>query len=485
MNKKEQLRKKALRQQEIVNSAKTAARDLTVEEQAEFDGLQREIDTLRTEIATEEREDQAQAESQRAVTAERARVADITTLCREFDMDPAVHISDGTTVDQVRSAILEDLRKRNTPSTSSITITKDAGDKFREAASDAILMRAGVRLEKPADGSAELRRMSLRDLAVDCLIQAGQTNANRMDDDNLFRTAMGGGVTGQSAFSAILDNTVNKSMRNAYEAANTTYDLWTSKGSNPDFKPTSAYQISEAGELEQVKESGEFKHDEMSDSKVAKQLVTFGKTFSISRQALINDDIGIITKLPAAYVRAAKRGINKAVYAIIGNNPAIYDGKALFHADHGNLGATGAISVTTVGEGRALMRKQKNLRGKEYLNIPPKYLIVPAAKETDAEKFINSIADPASNNANVVNPFNRKLTVVSDAFLDDYSATAWYLAADPSDIDTIEVTYLNGQEIPVLESSMLFDQLGMKWRIYIDYGITVIDFRGLVKNAGA
>lgn len=483
MNKKQKRQQKILRQQEILDGAKTAGRELTSEEQAEFDSLQREIDTLNREIAEEERAAQDQNDREAAVAAERTRVAEITTLCRDFEMDPTEHITGGATVDQVRAAILEHMKAQNPPTVSRVENTRDASDKFREAASDAILMRAGVAIEKPADGARELRRMSLRDIAVDCLIQAGKTNAHRMDDETLFREAFGG-ITGQSAFGAILDNTVGKSMQTAYKAANTTYQAWTGRGSNPDFKPTTAYQISEAGDLVEMTESGEFKHDEMQDSKVTKQLLTFGRSFSISRKALVNDDIGIITKLPQAYVRAATRGINRAVYKIIGGNPAIYDGTELFHDNHGNLGTGAAIGVDSIGEGRKLMRKQKNLRANEVLNIGPRFLITPAALETGAEQFLNSVADPAGANSGVVNPFRNKLTLVSDAELDVYDENAWYLAADPSDIDTIEVTYLNGQESPVLESAMLFDQLGMKWRIYIDYGITVIDFRGLVKNAG-
>ncbi len=484
MNKKEKLRAKALRQQEIVNGAKTASRSLTAEEQAEFDNLQREIDTLKTEIAEEERASQAQNEREAAIIAERSRVSDINAICRDFEMDPAEHIRSGASVDQVRTAALEKVKnERQAPPAAGVKITKEASDKFREAVSDAILMRAGVGLEKPADGATELRRMSLRDIAVDCLIQAGRTNANRMDDDTLFREAFAG-MTGQSAFAAVMDNTVNKSMQTAYRAQNTTYQLWTGRGSNPDFKATAAYQISEAGDLVEMTESGEFKHDEMKDSKVTKQLLTFGRSFSISRKALINDDINIITKLPQAYVRAAGRGINRAVYKIIGENPAIYDGTTLFHADHGNLGTGAAIGVASVGEARKLMRVQKNLRANEFLNIGPRFMLVPAAIETDAEKFLNSVADPAASHAGVTNPFRGKLELVTDAELDGYDANAWFLAADPADIDTIEVTYLNGQDMPMLESAVLFDQLGMKWRIYIDYGITAVDYRGLVKNAG-
>lgn len=112
---------------------------------------------------------------------------------------------------------------------------------------------------------------------------------------------------------------------------------------------------------------------EMQDTKVTKRIATFGREFGITRQAIINDDIGVLTRIPEAYVRAASRGINKMVYQLLQLNGNIYDGKPLFGAAHGNLAATGApLSVASLGAAKAAMRKQTNLRGKERLNISPK-----------------------------------------------------------------------------------------------------------------
>lgn len=425
----------------------------------------------------------ATAEREAATRAERQRVSEINALCRDFEVDPAEHISSGSAVDQVRAVILEKIKteRRASPAPApDAKIEREEADKIREAASDAILLRAGRSVEKPAEGARELRGMKLRDLAVDCLVRAGRANAHRLDDEQLFREAM----TPDSQFTGILSNAVNKSMATAYRAAQTTYQRWTGRGSNPDFKAATHYQISEAGELLQMTQSGEFKFDEMSDQGVSKAIATFGRSFGLTRQALINDDIGILTRVPESYVRAAGRGINKLVYKMVGTNPAIFDGTALFHANHGNLaGAGAAIGIDTVGAGRAAMRKQKNLRGKETLNIGPRFLLVPAAKETISQQFVAGNYVPATFGN--VNPFAGTLETVADAELDGYSETAWYLAASSADIDTIEVTYLNGDDMPKLESQVGFDFLGIKWRIYIDYGVTVLDYRGLYKNAGA
>jgi hypothetical protein len=322
-------------------------------------------------------------------------------------------------------------------------------------------------------------------LAVDCLTRAGRANAYRLDDDTLFREAL----TPDSQFTAILTNAVNKSMATAYRSAQITYQRWTGRGSNPDFKAATHYQISEAGDLVPMTQSGEFKFDEMQDLGVNKALATFGRSFGLSRQALINDDIGILTRVPEAYVRAAGRGINRLVYRMLGTNPVIFDGAQLFTAGapHNNLAAQGAaIGVNSVGAGRAAMRTQRNLRGNEVLNIGPRFLLVPAALETIGQQFASTNYIP--NTMGNINPFAGNLEVIADGELDVLGAPApfpWFLAADPADIDTIEVTYLNGDDMPKLESQVGFDFLGIKWRIYIDYGVTVLDYRGLYMNSGA
>ncbi len=422
-----------------------------------------------------------ESERQAAIKAERERVSGITTICRDFSINSEKvekYINDGNTVEEVRAFVLQEMKERNKPSISGITVTKDESEKIREAASDAIIMRSGRSLEKPADGAREFRGLSLRDIAIDCLAREGVSNAQRLDNEELFKRAL----SPDSQFASILSSSVNKSMATAYSGNNTTFQAWTGRGSNTDFKDAEVYQISEAGELSKMSQTGEFKFDEMSDSKATKKIATFGKKFGITRQALINDDISILTRIPEAYVRAAGRGINKLVYSILTTNGSIYDNKALFHADHSNLASSGgAISVVTLGAGKAAMRKQKNLRGKETLNISPKFLLVSPDKEVEALQLLNSTADPSGSNAGVANVFRNSLDLVVDAEL---TGNAWYLAASALDIDTIEVTYLNGEDMPKLESRVGFDYLGMEWRIYIDYGVNVLDYRGLYKNVG-
>ena len=296
-----------------------------------------------------------------------------------------------------------------------------------------------------------------------------------MDDATLIREAL----TGTGAFPNILAATVNKAASTAYVAAPTTFESFTSEGAMSDFKPTKSVRISEAGELVEIRENGEFKHDELTDDGVDKVLATYGRSFSLTRQAIINDDLGMLTKIPQSYAAAARRGLNRLVYQMLADAKN-YDAKK------GNKAAAGSeLSVASLSEGRKAMRTQKNIRNKEILNIAPKFLIVPAALETAANQLLHSLSDPSQTNAAVVNPFSNSLQIICDAELDAISETAWYLAAAPGvGVDTIEVSYLNGNKAPMIESRPSWERLGMEFRIYMDYGVTVLDHKGLYLNEG-
>lgn len=415
------------------------------------------------------------------IASETQRSVEISTLCRDFGEDAIPYIKEGKSVEEVRSAILAKVKAERAALPGNVQIVDSEREKIRAAAVDGLLLRSGVNIEKPADGANNFRGMKMRDLAIECLEREGVSNAHRLNDDDLFRRA----VSPDSQFTSILDNTVKKSMATAYKAAEPTYDKWCGKGSNSDFKEAAHYQLSEGGDLIQLSQSGEIKFDEMTNNKVTKKVLTYARGFGFTRQALINDDLSVLTKVPAAYVRAAMRGRNKLVYKLLGSNAAIYDGKTLFHADHKNKGTAGALSTQALSELIKLMRKQKNIRGKETLNIKPEFLIVPAALEATAAQLLVSTADPAANNSGVANIYRNSMNLIVDAELDDYSETQYYVAANPADIDTIEVTYLNGNEQPILESQVGFDFVGIKWRILDDFGATALDYRGLATNAGA
>ena len=411
---------------------------------------------------------------------ERRRCSDITSLCRRFEEDPAPYIERGDSLDQVRAALLDSMASARTGVTS-IQVTADEGDKFRRAAVDGLLTRAGIAVERPAEGARTFAGLSLRDIAAESLRMAGEPGASRMSNDELFRRTL----SPDSAFVAIAGAVAQTAAAPGYQAAPTTYQLWTGRGSADNFKPTAIYQISEAGTPVLIPQNGEFTFDEMrGEQQAVRQLYTYGRSFGLTRQAFVNNDLDVITKIPRAYAAACRRGINRAVYQILKNNPAMLDGQQLFSAAHKNLGAAAKPGTPAFTEAIALMRRQKNLQGDEPLNLVPGFVLTPAAIEVPVRQMVTSTVDPDAKVTGVPNVFNN-MRAICDAELDvDSGAVPYYFAASPSLCDTIEVSYLNGNDQPTLEMRPSWERLGIEYRIYMDYGVSLVDYRGLVKNPG-
>lgn len=260
MDKKQIRAAKIKRQQELLDAAKKAGnRSLTDTEQAEFDSLQREIDTLTEEIRAAENPqtpaDPAPAQNptpaapanasrsadpapgpedniQRAIAAERTRVNEITAMCRDFGVSESDYIQNGSTVEQVRAAIMDNLRKNGEPLRTGIQITGSGEDEFRRDAADGLLIRSGMNPEKATNGAQQMANMTLRDMAIECLERSGVADARRKSSDDLFTMLMQRQFYNPTAaFPAILDNAINKSYVEGHRKAQVTFDRWTKKGS--------------------------------------------------------------------------------------------------------------------------------------------------------------------------------------------------------------------------------------------------------------
>lgn len=418
-----------------------------------------------------------QEDLQKAMEQERKRTSEITALFRDFDVEGADEaIVMGVSVDEARALVMDQLRARNKGV--SVTMGEAESDKFRAAAQDAVLMAVGIPVADAAPGANELRGHSLVELARESLQREG-LHANFGDNMELARQA----INSTSTFPAIMSNLANKSVMTGFNEAETTFQIWAGKGSNRDFKEAARVALSEAGNLELVPEGGQFPHDSLGEASARTKVATYGKLFSLTRQAIINDDLGLFSKIATKYGSAAKRLVNKMVYAQLTGNVKMQDNVALFDSKHGNVAATGeALSVKAIAKAITAMRRQKGITGDATLNITPKYLVVPPELEMTAYQIVNSTAAVDGVNSGVVNPYKGRFVVVADAELTD--PDAWYLVADASQHDTIEVTYLNGVETPRLETRQGFDVDGIEYKVAFDCGVSALDFRGVFKNAG-
>ena len=317
------------------------------------------------------------------------------------------------------------------------------------------------------------------ELARDCLDASGiQTRG--MDRQQIASRAF----EGTSDLPSVLAAVTNKTLRDAYMSAPRTFTGWARETSAPDFKTINRVNLSDAPALEKVNENGEFRRGAVTDGKETYQLATVGKVIGITRQAIINDDLSAFTRLPVMFANAAANYESDTVYGILTANAALADAVALFEATtHKNLTGTGtALSVTSLGIGRALLRKQTTPSG-AVMNLTPKFLVVPAALQTIAEQYssTNYVAAKSSD----YNPFAGAVEVVTEARLDANSATAWYLFASYDQVDTVEYCYLEGQNGVYIETRIGFDVDGMELKARLDFAAKAIDYRGVYKNAGA
>lgn len=421
--------------------------------------------------------------AKRALEAEKARRTEIRSLFEGHDDHSAVRDQclDDPEIDinEARKLLLDAIGKDEKPAASGqrVEVGESDVEKFSRAAEDAIAFRAGIAGENVQ--RTELYGYTLFEMARKCLEMRG-IRTERMDKRELVGRAF---THSTSDFPKILENNSRKAMLRGYDEAEEVFPRFTRAGNLSDFKQHSRVGLGTFDTLDEIPESGEYKHGTIGERAESIKLATYGKLFSISRQAIINDDLSAFTDIPRKMGRAAARTVGDLVFAIINANPTMSDGTALFHADHSNLAGSGAApTAATVGAGRTAMRTQKD--GKAVLNISPEFFLVPAALEDTAKVLMASETDPSKTNSRIPNPVRNAAEVVVDARLDAASLTAWYLLADPNRFDTIEVGYLDGVAAPFLDQQEGWTIDGVEYKVRIDAAAAPLEFRTMYKNAG-
>jgi ATP-dependent protease ClpP protease subunit len=375
---------------------------------------------------------------------------------------------------------------RNAPPVA--TVTADERDRFRQGVEKSLMAKAGLQ----GGEVNEFSSMTMRELARASLDKAG-VKVMTADPMSMVGMALGirqfsmsGSTHSTSDFVEVLANVANKSMLKGYLESEETFEKWTAKGNLSDFKATKRVDLNLFPSLAEVPEGAEYSYGTIGDRGETIQLATYGKMFSITRQAIINDDLSVFTRIPARMGRAARRTIGNLVYAqIVADGAVMSDGKTLFHNDHANKG-TGALTMTNLDTARAKMALQKDPDGiaKSGLNIRPAFLLVPVELQGKAAALMAAEFDPAGTQRNP-NVVRGMVEVISEARLSTDSSAEWYLAANPAQTDTIEVAYLNGNSSPVLEQREGWNVDGVEFKVRIDAGVKALDHRGFWYSTGS
>ncbi|EOK6342722.1 Mu-like prophage major head subunit gpT family protein, partial [Escherichia coli] len=266
-----------------------------------------------------------------------------------------------------------------------------------------------------------------------------------------------------SDFTYILAGGAEKSVLAGWEQSGETFRQWTKKGSLSNFHEARRVGLNGFSTLNKVPEGAEYKYITTSDRGEPIALATYGNIFSITRQAIINDDLNQLTVIPQAMGRAAARTVGNLVHLVLTGNTKLSDGIPLFSKKHGNDIDNG-VSTTGLGIARRAMRTQRDENG-EVLNIVPKFLLVPAALEDRALQMVNSTTPfGADTNSGSYNPYHKQLDIIVDPRLDEVSDKQWYMLSAQG-TDTIEVAYLDGNDEPYLEQQEGFIVDGVAWKV--------------------
>ena len=283
-----------------------------------------------------------------------------------------------------------------------------------------------------------------------------------------------------SDFPAIFQNVLNKSLLARYELAVPTYQSIAVERPFNDFRPHPMVRAGDFPSLQPVTQAGELKSGNSLDSGETVSVLPYGVIFPISRQMIVNDQLGAIDQILGSAGDTVRVFENTTFFAMFNSNPKLLqDGKPVFDPTHSNLAPQGnMINVPSVGAGRASMRAMRSL-SKLLLNVPPRIILTGPSMETMADQIVASIT-PQLNTS--VNPFSGKLQSVSDANITD---TSWYLMADPARVPNYVYGFLNGSTGPRVRTFEPFGVQGVQVSLEHDFGCGAIDFRGAYRNPGS
>ncbi|MFG1287916.1 prohead protease/major capsid protein fusion protein [Xanthobacter versatilis] len=389
-------------------------------------------------------------------------------------------IDANASTEAARAAAFDAMRTRSAPAvqlrTATISVGVDHTDPMVRAAAigEALYTRANPG-HTPSERARAYVGLSIPEIARDCLRTRGLSVTGLGTAEVVTRA-----LHSTSDFALALADTQGRVLATAYKAAASGLKPLARQVTLPDFRARTFIRTSGISDLEKVNEAGEFRRGTFGDAGESVRLETFGKVFGISRQALINDDTGALSDVPRKFGDAAARfeadQLAKLLASASGAGPTMADGKALFHAGHGNLAATGtAVDVSSLSNARLAMRAQTDDAG-HLISVVPKYLVVGPAKETEADLIVSTISATTVDEAN---PFSNKLTPVVEPRL---SGNRWYLV-DPT-VDGLIYAHLASEPGPQLESRAGFDVDGIETRIRLDFGCAFIDWRGWYRNPG-
>ncbi|MFI4860122.1 MAG: Mu-like prophage major head subunit gpT family protein, partial [Phycisphaerales bacterium JB063] len=427
------------------------------------------------------------------VLAERTRCLTIRGIAAKAGRDEAwitQCINSGASAEAAALSAINTLNREPHNMPTSTTTTTGGYDlnlnSIGPAVTDALALRLGARLKQAHPRHVEFAHRPLVETGRLWLGAMGVRNAMNMAPgqvaDALLRSRTLALSQSTSDFPNILADALGKSLRNMYEEYPSTWGMWAGRRAHPDFKQIKVNQLHSLPTPILLPEGDETTYVSIGESKEVYELATYSIGTTLTRQAIINDDLSAFDRLPQMASGACRRLEDDLCYQVLTANANMGDNVALFATAHSNIG-TGALTNANLSSGRKAMAKQTDAEG-AVLNLRPSHLIVPVDIEDEARALVaaTELRQKGSSDAEyTTNPyaFVSTLKVTSDPRLDADSEDQWYLASDPRVCDTVELCFLEGEETPVVMEEEDFDSDVKRFRVRHNVAGKAIDWRGL------
>lgn len=290
----------------------------------------------------------------------------------------------------------------------------------------------------------------------------------------------------------ILGNVANKELLEGYSEEDQTWREIASVKPVNNFHAHTSYRMLDDMEYEEVGPTGEIKHGKVDQESYTRQAKTYAKMFALTRTDIINDDLGAFDDIRTRLGRGAAVKFNNLFWAAFINNSTLFptDNSLTNYIEGGttNLGLDGVGLKQGVQAYRKMRSPSADGTKRVGVGSAPSILLVPPELESIAETLFKAtnLAAVKASDANIY--ANKYRPVVqnrlSDSAFTGYSATAWYLFG--SMLKPMVVSFLNGQQTPTVESADAdFDQLGIQFRGYHDFGADRSEYLAGIKSKGA
>lgn len=320
----------------------------------------------------------------------------------------------------------------------------------------------------------------------DMLIELAQARGERVssrDREKLIARAF----HTSSDFPLLLANAGNKMLEAGYALASPSYRTFFARRRFNDFKAHSFLTAGDFPSLQALGESGEIKRGTVSEKREQITAQPYGRSVAVTRQMLVNDDLGAFTDFGTMIGRRIADWENATAYGVMntasGDGPTLTEGSAAVFAAGGTrnnkAGTASAVTAVALGLGFNAIKAQSSLDGLK-LNIEPRYLVCSPIQEFVAAQFASSTVVPsAPGNVNV---FADRFEVVSDANIPN---NRWYLFADPAAAPVYVYGYVGDNEVPQVRVGQPMGVDGTVVEVIHDFAVGAMDFRGGFFNAGA